>query len=147
MDRMLARLEQQRIWEHTPEAIDLDIRIATEAMALASELDSAGKPVASPSIRLRAWTLVHQIVKETFVDRTIPTVARVDATAAVMALPLPPGEVPDQVPGQSQEDALKSESVALLRGILAKLENGAPATNGGKLGLILLRDAEDRHAG
>lgn len=143
MDRLLARLEQQRIWEHTPEAIDLDVRIMTEAMDLASQVDDKGQPTASPSIRLRAWTLVHTIIKETFIDRTIPMVTRVEASAAIMNLPLEPGAVPEQVAG-SEEQASKAETIGLLRGILAKLENGD--AKGEKPGLILLRD-EERHAG
>lgn len=146
MDRLLARLEQQRIWEHVPEAVDLDIRIATDAMALASEVDQDGKPVATPTVRLRAWALVHQIVKETFIDRTIPTVARVDATAAIMSLPMAEGELPEQVQGQTAEQTSKQESIALLRGVIALLQQGTNG-NGAKPGLVILRDAEDRRAG
>jgi len=161
-DREMARLEQKRIWEFTPDAVDLDIHIATEALAMVEATDESGKPLCPPAVRLRAMELIHTIVKETFVDRTIPTVSRVEAAAAVMALPPPAGYVAEPLPGQTEQDS-KAESITLLRQVLARqgevlirlqaLEaaGAAPAEDGDapvkpRFGLVLLRREEDDRA-
>jgi hypothetical protein len=137
-DRTLANLERMRIWEHTPAAVDLDVQIVREAIALSQE------EKCPRSIKLRALSLAHKIVKETFIDRTIPTVHRVGALDALAALPLADGER-EANPVTSEEQA-RAESIALLRGVLARLESMAPGANAARPGLVLLREG-DRAAG
>lgn len=100
-DRRLARLEQQRIWEYVGKTVLDDaeaIRRAEELALEAYALSTAPLPDgAAPSLtmRLRAMSVckdfmefAHRVRKETFQDRTIPTLQRVQVTEAIGALPM-----------------------------------------------------------
>lgn len=94
-DRRLAHLERKRIWEHTPAAIDLDITILGRAVALADDVDKAlvglekgsTKWAALARVQLEALKFGHSIVVETFLDRTIAPIQRIDMLAAIAKLP------------------------------------------------------------
>ena len=95
MDRRLARLEQMRVWEYVSQsvvddadAIDFLKRLAEEAYGLSNE------PGATQTFRVRAMQAsadfidkAHKIRKETFHDRTIPTLQRIDVSEAMQRLP------------------------------------------------------------
>jgi len=118
-DRLLARLEQQRIWQHTPEAVDLDITIVRSAIAMANE------EKCPRSIKLRAWALAHRIVKETFVDRTIPAVSRVDHRHLIDRLPMSKEDI-----AAESVQTKEQREIAAARALLAG-KYGPPAEGNG----------------
>jgi hypothetical protein len=149
-DRRLARLEQQRVWEYVGktvlddmEAIARAAENAREAYALAETLDEDGNPLSMTlKLKCRAMALdferfAHQVRKETFQDRTIPTLARIDGVEALNFLPAPADEALGPV--ITDEEKSRQTAISLLRATIAMLE-----TRGvDRPGLILLRRDDD----
>jgi len=132
-DRRLARLEHQRIWEHTPAAIDLAVEIVQRAVAMSNE-DGATRME-----RIRALDLAHRVNKEIFVDRTIPVLNRIEATAAVMALPMADVERDAAEVEAGSVEAMRVETHRMMRELLARaIGNGSAALESSRPGLILL---------
>jgi len=123
MDRLLAKREQQRIWELTPGAIDMDITIARSAMEL------AGRKKCQNQIKLRAWALAHRIIKETFIDRTIAAVHRIDVRQQAAVLPRSDSEQPKQdqnsIPAPIEAAAV-AEALRQMRERAQSQANGGP---------------------
>ncbi len=139
-DRQMARIEQMRVWEYVSKSIaddvqgiDFLLRLAEEAYGLSNISGT------TPAQQLRAMQAcadfiikAHQIRKETFHDRTIPTLARVDVTDAIRRLP---GEDEDvkqgdelaqfrQKLGQDLAALCHARIVGVVQPILPAVENG-----------------------
>lgn len=146
-DRRLARLEQQRVWEYVGKtvmddvaAIERAVELAGEAYRLSTEALPNGE-APSLTMRLRAMSVcrefmefAHKVRKETFHDRTIPALARIEVSEAMSALPVPDDEA-NAGPVISDEDKARRESIQLLRGAIALLDRGGAE----RPGLVLLK--------
>lgn len=106
-DRRLARLEQQRIFEHTPAAVDLEIQIAREVWAMANEEKASQKQ------RLEALKFLHTVLKDTFLDRTIPVISRLEFGELVQRLPVSIEEASEEAKGDPEAKA-RAEFLALI---------------------------------
>ena len=95
LDRRLARLEQQAVWEHAGKCVRDDIEEIERMLGLAEQALAIGQsPEATPTIQLRALTVArecresaHRIRKETIIDRTIPVLERIDVRQLLAGLP------------------------------------------------------------
>lgn len=146
-DRRLARIEQQRVWEFVGKTVlqDAEAIVKCEEYAIeAYRLSTSPLPDGSAptlTMRLRAMSVcrdfmetAHRIRKETFQDRTIPTLARVEGVDVLNALPAPDDEL-NAGPVITDEEKARRESIALMRSAIALLERGGAE----RPGLVLLR--------
>ena len=118
IDRTLVRRAHVQLFTETPECIRY----------LAKVRDDETETTLN---RIRATRLI--------LERTVASVHRIDATAAMMFLPLASG---DAQPTASEEDRVRAESLQLLKGILARLDQltgDQPETRAARPGLVLLR--------
>jgi hypothetical protein len=103
LDKQLARLEAQRIWEEAPRAV------ARETARLAEIDRIAAAPDASPSLKLKCIELGHRIDRETFLDRTVPTLQRVAFSGTINPM------APQTATGPTEMRAALAELVQELR--------------------------------
>lgn len=142
-DKLMVRIATARLFDSLPGAITRAYRLMVAARMLReSEADIKQK-----RFDLAAIDLEFKILKETILDRTVPTVARVDMQALMAMLPSEENETA-VVEKVSDEQIAKQEAVSLLRGVIAKLSD--PAAGGdpkARPGLVLIRRENVERAG
>jgi hypothetical protein len=133
IDRRRAREILQKLYGLVEDAVAVDL-----SMVMAT-LDDAER---APRVheRLAARRLVHDILTDLVYDRTVPRIQRIECSASLGGLPLPPGETEIGTGAIAEED-VRAETAVLLRDLLRRMEGSTPA--GQRSGLILLRDADD----
>lgn len=126
-DRMLHRIEQQRIFEHTPEAVDKNIEIAGRMMELAdrarAEIERRDTAI---RVELECLKAASALLIELFIDRTIPTLQRVDHKAVIAMLPSSPEEA-----AADGDDPAVRERAALREALKRFCWAGAPRISAG----------------
>lgn len=89
MDRTLARLAQMRIWEALPGAVTRAFQI----QARAEQIRTSELTVAEKRAQLAALDLQFKVLKETILDRTVPTLQRIDMQTLMASVPMASAEV------------------------------------------------------
>ena len=143
-DRELARIEQQCVWEFAAQTVRDDASAIARSEELALEAYRLGFPdnpeatKPTDTQRLRALTvcrefmaLAHTIRKETFQDRTFPSLARIEYSEAIDLLPASDAV---EMPAESESERMIAETHSMVRRLLAELAAG----RGSHPGLVLI---------
>lgn len=139
-DRQLARIEQQVIWELSPQAPRDNMADAAQMRSLAFEAMELRDLCDTPFQKLRAISVAKDCLEAacrvrtgTVIDRTYPALQRVEVAEAWANLPA--AESDDTMPAITDEEKSRHESIALMRSAIALLsQHGVD-----RPGLVLLR--------
>lgn len=142
MDRQLARIEQQVVWECAADTVRENLSVARRLHELAADALGIGeKEGATPTLKLRAiavardcFVAASDIRTRTIIDRTIPAIARVDVATALNELPPAVGDIQPESESKPKIDPedQKAQVLAALRdavrvrniGVVAAVPNG-----------------------
>lgn len=144
-DRQMARIEQQIVWENSPEAVRRDLERIRYLDTLLAEAAGLQQVAVKPSEILRAIAaqrdivaLSHQIDKETLIDRTYPLLERVSHEDAMRVLPVPEADT-TVVSSEDETQRLVAETHEMMRQLLAA---GAGTNGDARPGLVLIRGGQ-----
>jgi hypothetical protein len=141
-DRTLARIEQQVIWELSPQAPRDNMADADRMRSLAFEaLEIGALTDATPAQRLRAISVAKdcfvaacQVRTTTVIDRTYAALQRIEVSEAIAALPV--AEAEDVVSSEDETARMVAETHEMMRQLLA----ATSGQNGNaRPGLVMIR--------
>jgi hypothetical protein len=142
IDRLLVNDSVTRIFDLLPSSITRAIKLQAEAQRINARVQSGKIEEKTARTLMAGVDLQFRILKETVLDRCVPTLARVDMQALVAMLPNREAEKA-VVEEMSDEQKAKHEAVVLLRAAIAKL-SATPAADGRPELFIIRRDDAQR---
>lgn len=132
-DRMLARLAQQKVWDFTPQAVDMQVSICNRMLEIANDEECPKKT------QLIALREASKLINDTVISRTIPALLRVQSRDMIAGLPLPEGVTEDPKDDKDREILeTNRQLVELLQAYLS-----TQALNGSRPGLVLIEGGGD----
>lgn len=139
MDRQLARIEQQIVWERASQSVRENVDVADRLSDLAKDALAIGEAqTATPTLKLRAIAVARDCLVSasdirirTIIDRTIPALQRSEVMAALQNLPPSSDEIDSNKKPIDPEEQ-KAKVLSALRdavrvrgmGIVAAVPNG-----------------------